>query len=124
MATKYTEAQVDTMVGNYNAAVEQGADYAARTTVVKELATEMGFSEGQVRSKLVAEGVYKGKEKVKAADGKSNVGTKEDYRKAFEAATGLALASMENMTKKDLVALWEWKVNTFDRAVADAGTDA
>lgn len=121
MATKYTSDMVDTMVGTYNAAVDEGADYAARTSVVKTLAEQFKLTEGQVRSKLVNEGVY-----LKASEGKTTaakVGSKEDYRKAFEAATGLNLASMESMTKKDLIALWNWQVNTYDRAIADAKSE-
>lgn len=121
MATKFTDAQVDVMVGTYVAAVDEGADYAARTEVLKELAEDMDVSVNAIRGKLVAEKVYVGKEAKEKTEA-AKVGSKEDYRKAFEAATGKSLKSLENMTKKDLVTLWDYMVNTFDRAIADVQT--
>lgn len=119
MATKFTDAQVDVIVGTYVAAVDEGADYAARAAVMAEMAEDMGVSINAIRGKLVAEKVYIGKASTEKSEA-AKVGSKEDYRKAFEAATGKSLKSMENMTKKDLVTLWDYMVNTFDRVVADA----
>jgi hypothetical protein len=120
MATKFTDSQVDVIVGTYVAAVDEGADYAARDVILKELAEDMDVTVNVIRGKLVAEKVYVGKE-AKAKSDAVKVGSKEDYRKAFEVATGKSLKSMENMTKADLVTLWDYMVNTFDQAVADAG---
>jgi len=104
MAEKFTDAQVDVMVGTYEANI--GLDYEARTKVVEEIAKELGVPVGRVRGKLVAEGVYKKKE-TEAKASAINGMDKEAVAKAFEDSFGLKMPSIRNMSKKDLVAFWE-----------------
>ena len=120
MATKFTSEQTDTIVGTYQASVDAGDSYEDRSAVVADLAVQFDATINQIRGKLVSENVYVAKDTGKDTGAVAKVGTKEDYRKAFEAATGKDLRSMENMTRKDLETLWGWMINTFDRAVADA----
>ena len=104
MTAKFTEAQVENIVGTYTASVEAGDDYDARMDVVKQLADELEVSVPAIRGKLVAEKVYVKKE-VAAKAAKAGV-SKEDISKAFEASFGIKMPSMRNMTKKDLQAFW------------------
>jgi len=115
MAVEFKKEQLANFVGTYTAVVDE--DYAARTAVVKELSEEYEVSVNVIRSRLVAEGVYKAKEKGVASEkGKS----KADVVKAFEAVSGKTLKSMEKMTAKDLNELWDWVVLSSARSDADS----
>lgn len=103
--SKYTVEQVAKIVGTYEADAV-GQDYATRTEVVKQIAKAMNLTEGNVRGVLVSENVYEKKEVTKKDDEAVKGATKESYANAFRASFGVEVPSMSNMTKKDLVALW------------------
>jgi len=112
----YTEAVVAEMVKVYNEVINR--DYDARTAVVKQLATNLGQTVASVRSKLVAEKVYKAKE----ASASSAKGiTKEEYVKALEAMAGTSLTSFTKASKKDLKALMDFIVAASATKDADEG---
>ena len=117
---KYTVEQVDVMVGEYTAVKDE--DYDTRTAVVKALAEKFGTTEGSVRSKLVSEDVYVGKEKAEGETAKVTT-SKAELVSAFGAVVGMPLPSMEKMTKRDLQALWDWIVLSSDQRAADTGED-
>lgn len=119
MTAKFDSNAVDTIVGTYVAAVEEGKDYEARQAVMKELAAEFDATIPQIRGKLVTEKVYVKKEEAAKA---ATVGlSKEDLAKALNAFTGLEMTSVTKMTKKDLTALWERLVELSDIRNADEG---
>lgn len=102
---EYTAEMTADIVDRYQEAVQSGADYTARTALVKEIADELQTTEASVRSKLVSEKVYVAKERAATAkDSKS----KEEYVKALRAVTGLDLRSAEKMTKTDIVGIFEF----------------
>jgi hypothetical protein len=117
MAEKFTEAQVDRIVGEYMAVIDE--DYTSRTAVVAALAEEFGVSENSIRGKLVAEEIYKRKEVEKKTSTKRV--DKEAIVKAFEASFGIKLKSMTNMTGKDLQAFWDRFVEMSAMRDADEG---
>jgi len=114
MAVEFTKDQVTNIVADYSDALD--ADYATRSAVVEMIAENFDVSVPVIRSRLVAEGVYKAKEKTVGTSGKS----KADIVKAFEAVSGKSLKSMEKMTIKDLNELWDWVVLASARSDADA----
>lgn len=120
MATfEYTDEMTARVVDAYVEAVEAGADYKARTEVVKALADELETSVASVRSKLVSEKVYIAQEKSKAKGSKDSM-DKEAYVKALRAVTALELKSIDQATKADVKALFDFIVTASAQAEADA----
>lgn len=120
MATfEYTDEMTARVVEAYVEAVEAGADYKARSEVVKALATELKTSEASVRSKLVSEKVYVAKETAKSKDSVDSM-DKEAYVKALRAVTALELKSIDKATKADVKALFDFIVTASAQAEADA----
>ena len=126
MTVEYTKARTAVIVERYVAAVEDGLDYDARTALVAELADELSgeakvdVTEGSVRSKLVSEGVYVGKTKVKTADTGT---TKDAYVKALSAIVGKDVKSFEKATKADLKAVVDYITTASAVKAADEGVD-
>ena len=126
MTVEYTQSRTKALVDRYTAAVKAGANYDARTALVKELAAELTVeaevevTEGSVRSKLVSEKVYVAKEKAK---GEADSNDKEAYIKALRAVTGLELKSVDKATKVDIKALFQKFVDTSNQFHADNGID-
>ena len=114
--TTLTKEQVDKLVGRYTSAVAEGLAYAERTALVEEMANETNVTKNVVIGVLVAEGVYVRKEK----ENTITEGTKNDYADAFRAVTGKKMTSLENLTKKDLIDLWNWHVEVWAADKADA----
>ena len=104
--TVYTKEVVTQMVDRYQDAVGRGADYEARSKVVKELADELEVSVASVRSKLTAEKVYVAK--AKQASNEDTSTSKEAYAKALSAIVGVELKSMTKATKADLKAVVDY----------------
>lgn len=104
MARKFSKDQSAIIVGCYEAAVNEGADYEARKVIMQNAADLYKVSINVIRAKLVGEGVYVKKEvAAKAANGKG----KAELVSAFEAILGVKLSSLSNMTKKDLEVMWD-----------------
>ena len=118
MTEVYTKDVVADMVDRYEDAVGRGADYDARSAVVKELAGELDVSEASVRSKLVAEKVYVAKAK---AEGTADGTSKEAYAKALSAIVGVELKSVTKATKADLKAIVEYIKTASDALNAEYG---
>ena len=116
----YTDAVVADMVSRYEDAVGRGADYDARTAVVKALAGELEVTEASVRSKLVAEKVYVAKVKASTADAGTS---KEAYVKALSAIVGKDVKSFEKATKADLKFVVDYITQASACRSADEGID-
>lgn len=103
----YTDAVVKDMVSRYVELRDSGADYDARTELVREIADELGVAEASVRSKLTSEKVYVAKTKTKAG---ATTQTKEQIAGALSAVTGKDMSSLSKASKQTLQDLWAFLI--------------
>jgi hypothetical protein len=109
----YTAEATRELVAEYKAAETE----EARTAVVVAKAKELGKSEGSIRAKLVSEGVYIAKERVR-----KTVGSKASVITALARALEVeeeAIGSLEKGTKAALV-LVLGRVGAFKRIAEEA----
>lgn len=99
----FTAEQTQAIVTAYNAAVESGADYEARSKVVQALADELGKGSRSIVAKLSREGVYLKKEYV-AKTGEP-VASRDDIATAIAAQVGMSEGEAESLAKANKTAL-------------------
>jgi hypothetical protein len=99
----FTAEQTASIRAAYMAAVQSGADYEARSVVVKQLADDLGKSVRSVQAKLSREGVYLKKEYV-AKTGEP-VASREDIATAIMEFVGMSDAEAESLAKANKTAL-------------------
>lgn len=114
--TVYTKEVVADAVERYLAVADE--DYNTRKAVVAELADEYGVSVASMRSKLVAERVYKAKE---TAKGDTSGTSKDEYVKALSAIVGTDLKSLTKATKADLKAVVDYITTASSQRDAEMG---
>lgn len=92
MTFEYTKEITENMVATYKEAIDGGQD--ARDAAVEDLAAQYGIKVAQVRGKLVREGVYVAKEKVRKA-----AQTKDRLVAALALALDIDEEDLDTMTK-------------------------
>lgn len=118
---KVTEEQKKEIVDFYVESKNAGEKYEGLDHIVKTLSEDYNVSVPVIRGLLVSAGVYVRKEVATKVANTS--GTKVEYADAFRAVTGKKLSSVENMSKADLIDLWNWHVEQWCTAVAEVNNN-
>ena len=114
----YTPEVTAEIVERYTDLVGKGADYEARTALVKEIAAELEVEVASVRGKLASEKVYVAKAPVKGSEATV---TKEALAKAVGAVIGTEVPTLAKASKRDLETLWNFLRTASDQFNADNG---